>query len=77
MIKSTGSVPTPRMRMMKVKRNKIIIRLRNKGWTYRLIGDILGISRQRVEQIYRRDRDKYRLSPWRVLLKRMGLRFFG
>ena len=58
--------------MEKVKRNRQIVKLRNKGLTYQAVGrKFIGpngkpLTRQAVEQIYHRDIDKYPTLKERV-----------
>lgn len=40
-----------RLRRAFMRRRKVIIELRAKGWTMQRIGDRFGLSRQRVQQI--------------------------
>lgn len=36
-----------------VKRNKLIVELRDFGFTYQSIADLFGLSQQRIDQIYK------------------------
>jgi len=47
--------------MVKTKRNNKIWKLRQKDLTYQKIGDGFHISRQRVHQIVKRSKTKYKM----------------
>ena len=43
----------------RIARREYIVELREEGLTFRLIGYILGLSRQRVQQIYKKYKGEY------------------
>lgn len=44
--------------MNKTERNKLIIELRDRGYKFQQIADILNITKQRVNKIYKREMTK-------------------